>query len=209
MVLKSYFCFLECALVKSIPLFDWILSLYYKIQCRPRIDFAMSLCLIGLCLTSFWIGSATSCLWMYGLSWLRWWLWQLTDLYFGRRLLMTARTPLAFSGPYHCTSCKPFRSCGLYLSHMLLMANLEDKTMTTHASVSSLTVLALCVEGHVQFALAWISLHLCLPESDWVTLIGLVRVAICSSAACAGQEGVRRQTGLISHKHHQVPVGQQ
>ena len=25
----------------------------------------------------------------------------------------------------------------------------EDKTMTTHASVSSLTVMALCVEGHV------------------------------------------------------------
>ena len=130
------------------------------------------------------IGSATSCLWMYGISWLRWWLWQLTDLYFGRPLLVTVRTPLAFSVLIIALLASHFD----YVAYIISVTHaLEDKTMTTHASVSSLTVMALCVEGHVQVALAWMSLHLCLPESDRVTLIGLVAICSCCHMRLTGR----------------------
>ena len=119
------------------------------------IAFAMSFCLIGPCLTSFWIGLATNCL---------------------------VRTPLAFSGPYHCTSCWPFRLCGLYLSHMPWRTRLWQRMLLFHP-----WLWWLCVEGHVQVALAWMSLHLCLPESDRVTLIGLVAICSCCHMRLTGR----------------------
>ena len=148
------------------------------------IAFAMSLCLIGSCLTSFELAQqqvACGCTafrgWDDGCD--NWRISTLADpcLWRWGRHLHSAVLIIALLASHFD-----------YVAYIISVTHaLEDKTMTTHASVSSLTVMALCVEGHVQVALAWMSLHLCLPESDRVTLIGLVAICSCCHVRLTGR----------------------
>ena len=158
------------------PVSAQVLTVVHRDSTCLGIVFAMSSCLIGSYLTWFWIAQQQDvCGYMAFCG------------HCGRRLLVTARMPLAFNNSFHDSVCSPFRSCGIQLLHILWMTNLEDMTMTTHASVF-VPDCGGALRGLVSATCLCISLHLSLPESGWVTLIGLAICSCCCIRAQRSQE---------------------
>ena len=145
-----------------------------------------------------WIDSATSGLWMYGLSWLRRWL--TTDGF------LLWQTPTYDGEDVNCIQQSLLLHCLRAILIMWLLSvthalddrfggqDYDDACSCFFPNCDGALRVRACAICPCMNVIALVSARIRSGNFDWLSS----RCPFAAAAACAGQEGVSRQTGLIS-----------